>query len=137
MTSQYPLVKMASSKAIPSIFVGMVLLLGWMNHLPADLRVSHRSDEQRSYELDRQRASDIEQAWRSLASGLDDEHYIRLVASSSSLTGDYRKFEVTSVSAQGSMLTIQLQKIEDEDKKRGLSLRATEILRLELLERPW
>jgi hypothetical protein len=103
----------------------------------ADLRVGHRSSEQRNYDLDKQRASDMEKAWSRLRSGLDDEHYIRLVFASSSLTGDFRKYEVTSLSAQGTLLTIQLRKLEDEDKKRGLSLRAREVSRLELLERPW
>jgi hypothetical protein len=134
--------KMTQPKFMASISVltiAIVILLGNLqgDFLSADLRVSHRSSDQQAYELDKQRASDMAQAWNRLRAGLDDEHYIRLVCSSSSLTGDYRKFEITSLSAQGTLLTIQLRKLEDEDKKRGLSLRAREVSRLELLEKPW
>jgi hypothetical protein len=105
--------------------------------LYGDRYVNRGSVEERNYEFQSRKAQDVVGAWSSLSVAQDDEHYIRLVCGSSSLGAQFRGYEVVSVSSHGSFLTVQLQKLSDEDKKKGVSLRASEVARLELLERPW
>lgn len=88
------------------------------------------------YELDVKRAKDMVAAYSRLSSMIDRKHYIKVIFVSHppGFTGGY---ELKACSAQGTLLTLKLVQLEDDDDFKGVSLRASEVLRLELLERPW
>lgn len=122
------------------LFVGSGLALGLcFMSLEASKASSsfgrHSDREDQAYALDTKRAQDMSSAWASLRQGVDDDHYVKLVAKSSRWSS--AGFEVVSVSAHGTMLTIQMRKLNDEDEKKGLSLRAREVDAFVLQKRPW
>jgi hypothetical protein len=88
------------------------------------------------YELDVRRAKDMSAAFGQLSSMLDRDHYIRVVLTSSA-TGFTQGYGVSSCFAQGTLLTFKLVKLDDDREIKGLTIRAREVQRLELLERPW
>jgi hypothetical protein len=114
--------------------LSLLVLMG-PAQLGANTRWERDGGEERAYQLDSQRAKDMESAYQALSAMLDREHYIKVIFKD--LGDSYRKYALKSLSAQGTLLTIKLVHLDDDDKIKGLSLRATEIVRLELEAIPW
>lgn len=85
------------------------------------------------YEMDSRRARDLQRAFSILSSKLSDDHYVEAVL-------DYRLekgWGVIQVEAEGELVVLSFRHIEDDDKTRSLLLRARNVLRLDLKEKPW
>ena len=117
-----------------------VSLLAFALMIPANLQADYRREniadrEEALYRLDSQRAKDMERAYAALVAMLEKDQYIRVVFKNP--TEGTKKYALKSLSAQGTFLTIKLVHLDDKDKVKGISLRASEIERLELEEVPW
>ena len=115
---------------------GGLAMLSLTTSLWSEQRRDHEENrEEQMYRLDGQRAQDMLRAYGALSVMLDKDHYIKVIFKN--LGDSYKKYSLKSLSAQGTMLTIKLVHLDDNDKIKGMSLRASEIERLELEEIPW
>lgn len=117
---------------IHTLLLALPLLLLTVPNLQGDRRVDHR--EIQLHELDRRQAEDMARAWNDLLSQKSKDHYIKAVLSGSLAPKGY---ELVRLKAHGTLLNLSFQKLEDDDDTRAMMIRAREVQRLEVLERPW
>jgi|SaaInlStandDraft_1057018.scaffolds.fasta_scaffold50453_2 hypothetical protein len=100
--------------------------------LLADRRVINQEVE--LHELDRRQAKDMALAWSDLLQQKSDDHYIK-----ATLNGNLapKGYELIRLKVNGTLINLSFQKLDDDDETRSLMTRARELLRLEVLKRPW
>lgn len=84
------------------------------------------------YEVDVQRASDLEQAWAGLRRYIDRDHYVGVFFQS----GDhrYKNFKLMELNRYGALVNVKLENLDDDDDWTVLSIRASTILKLQIIE---
>lgn len=102
-----------------------------------DRRVRNSDPEKeaiRLHELDRRQAADMEKAWLDLKSQRSKDHFIKAFIKNSLAPNGY---ELVRLKSHGTLINLSFQNLDDDDETRSMMIRAREILRLEVLERPW
>lgn len=84
------------------------------------------------YEIDAKRASDLEQAWGGLQRYIDRDHYVAVFFSS----GDskYRNYKLVELHRYGALVNVKLENLDDDDIWTVLTIRASSILKLQIVE---
>ena len=86
------------------------------------------------HELDRRQADDMAKAWSDLVTQRTKDHFIKAF-----IRGDLspQGYELIRLTVHGTLLNLTFQNLEDDDETRAMTIRAREVLRLEVLKRPW
>jgi hypothetical protein len=84
------------------------------------------------YEIDAKRASDLEQAWGGLQRYIDRDHYVAVYFSSGG--SQYKNYKLVELSRYGALVNIKLENLEDDDIWTVLTIRASTILKLQIVE---
>jgi len=84
------------------------------------------------YEVDVQRASDLEQAWAGIRRYVDRDHYVGVFF----VSGDnrYKNYKLMELSRYGALVNVKLENLDDDDDWTVLSIRASTILKLQIIE---
>ncbi|MBF0196112.1 MAG: hypothetical protein HQL32_00265 [Planctomycetes bacterium] len=91
--------------------------------------------EEKLYALDILRAKDLTSAWESLVKHKDRDHYIRAVFKSP--RREVQKHELTLLERHGALVNLKFVELDEDDEWKMLSIRASELVQLELIKRPW
>jgi len=84
------------------------------------------------YEIDAQRAADLEQAWSGLRRYTDRDHYITAIFASGDST--YSQYKLVELNRYGALVNVKFERIDDDDIWTVITIRASEILKLQVLE---
>lgn len=117
-------------KYLSLVLCGMALL-----PLQAIEKPSAYHREQIVYEVDVKRASDLEQSWSGLRRYISRDHYVAVHFTDGS--SKYRNYKLVELQRHGALVNIKLENIEDDDDWTVLSIRASTILQLQVLEEKW
>lgn len=84
------------------------------------------------YEVDAKRASDLEQAWGGLRRYIDRDHYVAVFFTSGG--SQYQNYKLVELSRYGALVNIKLENLDDDDVWTVLTIRASTILKLQIVE---
>lgn len=87
------------------------------------------------YDQEARLAADFSRAYRELLAFVDRKHCISLELRSS--PGAYKNYKVTSLNHQGAVLVVRLEDFDDDDNFLAFSLRASDVLRICVIEEPF
>ena len=93
---------------------------------------SYYPKEKIIYEVDAQRASDLEQAWNGLKRYIDRDHYVAI----SFTNGDskYRNYKLVELNRYGALVNVKLENINDNYIWTVITIRASAIAQLQIVE---